>query len=244
MESIAKEAKIIGIGEEGIKALDSMHDKVKENMDIEKITIKQDVDKEYVRQLLDGVEVLFLTYSTEDNRVKEIVKAISYMASERRVLCIGLNTSDKENKDELGVNREFNLANNLQKIVSLVNLMIESISDNCMINIDVTDLKEVLASDKGIKYSYEEFDNIKDSDKIANTILNNMESIGAEFIGKKGIVFVELNKSNCEENEMLIYLNEVLTKIQEDNDNTYELIFSLYVKEDLNGLSKVALAYN
>lgn len=244
MENIEKNAKIIGVGDEGIKALDSIYDRVKENMDIEKITIRQDVDKEFVRRLLDGVEVLFLTYNTEDNRVKEIVKAISYMSGERRILCIGLNLSSKENKDELGVNRDFNLSNGYEKVVNIMNIMIESISDFCMINIDLTDLKEVLASDKGVKYSYEEIESIEAVDKISNAILNNMELLGNEITGKKGIVFVELNKNNCDESKMLINLNEILTKIQEENDNSCELIFSLNIKENDNNQSRIALIYN
>ena len=37
-------------------------------------------------------------------------------------------------------------------------MIIDSISDECTISIDLTDIKEGLASDKGIKYSYGEFD--------------------------------------------------------------------------------------
>ena len=58
MENINKNAKIIGIGNEGISNLESIYSVVKENVDTEKININQDVDKEYVRQLLDGVYII------------------------------------------------------------------------------------------------------------------------------------------------------------------------------------------
>ena len=98
MENISKSAKIIGIGNEGTANLESIYNVVKENVDTEKININQDVDKDYVRELLDGVDVLLLTYSTEDKRSVDIVKAIAFMAGERRVLSLGLNSSQKEHK--------------------------------------------------------------------------------------------------------------------------------------------------
>ena len=67
------------------------------------------MDKDYVRALLDGIEVLVLTYNSEDKKVRDIVKAISFMAVERRVLCIGLDSSLKENKDEMGVDQEIKI---------------------------------------------------------------------------------------------------------------------------------------
>ncbi|HSQ87265.1 MAG TPA: cell division protein, partial [Romboutsia sp.] len=73
-------AKIIGIGEDGINTLDSISNKVAHNMNLEKININQDVDKDYVRELLDGVDVLFLTYNSEDKKALQIVNAIGYMA--------------------------------------------------------------------------------------------------------------------------------------------------------------------
>ena len=64
-------------------------------MGIDKIAINQDVDKDFVRELLDGVDVLFLTYNSEDKRALQIVNAIGFMADERRVLSIGLDSAVK-----------------------------------------------------------------------------------------------------------------------------------------------------
>ena len=66
MEEV-KGTKLIGIGNDGIQKLEEVESKVVEKMDIEKISINKDVDKDYVRALLDGVDILLLTYNSEDN---------------------------------------------------------------------------------------------------------------------------------------------------------------------------------
>ena len=241
MENINKNAKIIGIGNEGIKNLDSIYNVVKNNVDIEKININQDVDKEYVRQLLDGVDILLLTYSTLDKRAVDIVKAISFMAGERRVLSIGFNSSQKEHKEELGLNQEFIINDdNCNEIMNLMNMMIESVSYDCMVSLDLTDLKELFATEQGLKYSYKSFDKSFTSDKISEELLNNLKEIKSDFTEKKGIMFVEMVKGE----ESLDLLNEVLTKVQENSTSTYEIIFSLYLKEDTNNEIKIGLICN
>lgn len=245
LENTSNNAKLIAIGEDGFKNLSLIEDKVKENVVFEKIAINQDVDKEYVRNLLDGVDILFLTYSTEDRRAKDILKAIGYMANERRVLSIGLNSSLKEDKDELNIDRQFIIdRDNIDKMTSLMNMMIESISDFCMINIDLTDLKEVLCSDKGIRYSYEEFEKNQEIDEVVNSILDSLKEEGSEFAGKKGILFVDMDKNHCDENNMLIVINELLERIQGKLDDIGDLIFSLYVKEKADGKARIGLIYN
>lgn len=240
MEDFNKNAKIIGIGTEGINIINEIEEKIKENVDIERININQEVEKEYVRSLLDGVDILFLAYSTEDKQSREIIKAISYMSNERRILSIGMNCSDKENQEDLELGREFKINNdNIFKFVDLMNIMIESISDYCMINIDITDLKEAIIGDKGIKYSFEEFEDTKEYSDIANVLFEKMEYLGEEFINKKGIVFVEGNMDFS-----LVELNDLINNIQSKIEEKYEVIFSLYLKENLDGKIKVALLYN
>ena len=81
------------------------------------------------------------------------------MADERRVLSVGLDLSEKENKNEIKINREIKINNdNTDSLLNIIDMIIDSISDECTISIDLTDIKEGLASDKGIKYSYGEFD--------------------------------------------------------------------------------------
>ena len=240
MENVSKNAKIIGIGEKGIESLESIYNVVKENTDIEKININQDVDKEYVRQLLDGVDVLLLAYSTEDKRAVDIVKAISFMAGERRVLSIGLNLSEKEHKEELGLNQEFVInEDTTSKVMNIINMMIEAISDDCAISIDLTDLKELFASGGGVKYNFESFTKEDSSNAIADKLLANIKEVGSEFIEKKGIMLVEMNKND----DAIVFLYDTLTNIQEKSASTYDIIFSLYLKENCDNI-KVGLIYN
>ena len=52
-------------------------------------------------------------------------------------------------------------------------MIIDSISDECTISIDLTDIKEGLASDMGIKYSYGEFSKNNNVEEIANSLEEN-----------------------------------------------------------------------
>lgn len=241
---IAKSSKLIGIGEEGIKNLESISHKLNDNIYLEKINIKQDVDKEYVRALLDGIDVLFLTYSSKDKEALNIVKAIGIMANERRVLSIGLNSSTKEVKDSLEIDREIHINDeNTEKLFDIFNMMLDSMLDTCMINIDLTDLKEVIMGKNAIKYSCEEFKNTESQEEIVKLLFDNMIKTKEELVGKKGIVLLEMG-SNDFKSEDMIKLNSLLTLIQDSCEDTYESIFSIYLKEELNGKIKVGLIYN
>ena len=234
MEEV-KNTKLIGIGNEGIKKLEEVESKIVEKIDTEKININKDVDKDYVRALLDGVDILLLTYNSEDKQALQIVNAIGYMADERRVLSVGLDLSEKENKNEIKINREIKINNdNTDSLLNIIDMIIDSISDECTINIDLTDIKEGLASDKGIKYSYGEFDKNNSVEEIANKLEEN--SIKTS---KKLMILVEMSSVYD-----IAYLNEVLNAIQDKSDDSYEAIFSLYLKEDLGEKIKVSLIYN
>lgn len=238
-------AKMIGIGEDGIKILDSISDKIVHNMDLEKITVNQDVDKDYVRELLDGVDVLFLTYNSEDKKSLQIVNAIGYMADERRVLSVGLDSAKKENKDDVNLNREFKINDeNTDTLLNVMNMLLDSISDFCMINIDLSDLKETLCAEKGIKYSCGEFVKSVNNDEIVNALLENTIESGEEFVGKKQVILVEMDSNYCEEEKMLIILNDLLMKIQDSNKESYETIFSLYIREKSQEKIKIGLVCN
>ena len=121
-----KYSKFIGVGSEGIETLNSFKNKLEKNFSFEEINLNQDVDKEYVRALLDGVDILVLAYNSEDKKVRDIVKAISFMAVERRVLCLGLDSSLKENKDEMGLDQEIKINKyNFDKIQDILNIVVE-----------------------------------------------------------------------------------------------------------------------
>ncbi len=242
----AQSAKIIGVGDDGIKLLDSITEKIEHNMDLEKININQEVDKDYVRNLLDGVDILFLTYNSEDKKAIQIVNAIGYMAEERRVLNIGLDLAAKENNDEISLNREFKINDeNLYTLLNIINMLLDSISDSCMINIDLSDLKETLCTEQGIKYSCCEFDKTINNDDMIKELLETTVKTTKELSGKKEVILVEMDSNYCEdEAEMLISLNELLLKIQDNREDTYEGIFSLYIREKNEGKIKIGLVYN
>ena len=235
-----KYSKFIGIGQEGIETLNAFKNKLEKNFSFEEINLKQDVDKDYVRALLDGIEVLVLTYNSEDKQALQIVNAIGYMADERRVLSVGLDLSEKENKNEIKINREIKINNdNTDSLLNIIDMIIDSISDECTISIDLTDIKEGLASDKGIKYSYGEFDKNNSVEEIANKLEESAIKTSDELTGKKLMILVEMSSVYD-----IAYLNEVLNAIHDKCDDSYEAIFSLYLKEDLGEKIKVSLIYN
>lgn len=235
-----KSTKLIGIGNDGIKKLEEVESKVVDKIDTEKININKDVDKDYVRALLDGVDILLLTYNSEDKQALQIVNAIGYMADERRVLCIGLDLSDKENKNEIKINREIKINDeNTTTILNIVEMIIDSISDECTISIDLTDIKEGLASDMGIIYSYGEFDKNDTVDNIAQKLKESEVKTSNEVTGKKLMILVEMSSIYDIE-----YLNDLLNAIQDKCEDSYEAIFSLYLKENLGEKIKVSLIYN
>ena len=236
----SKNTKLIGIGNEGIKKLEEVESKVVEKIDIEKISINKDVDKDYVRALLDGVDILLLTYNSEDKQALQIVNAIGYMAEERRVLSVGLDLNEKENKTEIKINREIKINNNnTDTLLNIVDMIIDSIADECMISVDLTDIKEGLASEMGIKYSYGEFDKNNSVEEIANKLMESAEQTSDELTGKKLMILVEMSSMYD-----IAYLNEVLNAIQDKSADSYEAIFSLYTKEELKDKIKISLIYN
>lgn len=239
MEEV-KGTKLIGIGNDGIQKLEEVESKVVEKIDIEKISINKDVDKDYVRALLDGVDILLLTYNSEDKQALQIVNAIGYMAEERRVLSVGLDLNEKENKTEIKINREIKINNNnTDTLLNIVDMIIDSIADECMISVDLTDIKEGLASEMGIKYSYGEFDKNNSVEEIANKLMESAEQTSDELTGKKLMILVEMSSMYD-----IAYLNEVLNAIQDKSEDSYEAIFSLYTKEELKDKIKISLIYN
>lgn len=239
MEEV-KGTKLIGIGNDGIQKLEEVESKVVEKIDIEKISINKDVDKDYVRALLDGVDILLLTYNSEDKQALQIVNAIGYMAEERRVLSVGLDLNEKENKTEIKINREIKINNdNTDTLLNIIDMIIDSIADECMISVDLTDIKEGLASEMGIKYSYGEFDKNNSVEEIANKLMESAEQTSDELTGKKLMILVEMSSMYD-----IAYLNEVLNAIQDKSEDSYEAIFSLYTKEELKDKIKISLIYN
>ncbi len=209
-----KYSKFIGVGSEGIKTLNSFKNKLERNFDFEEINLNQDVDKEYVRSLLDGIEILFISYNSEESKVKDIIKAISFMANERRVISIGLDSALKENKDDMGLDKEIKINKyNSEKVQDLINIVVEAVDENLFLAIDYSDLKEIFAKDSAISYSIEEFEKEVSIDDIAKTLTEETYTTVGEEVKKKALVFYEMSQ-NLIENE-LIFTNEVNNKKNE-----------------------------
>ena len=235
-----KYSKFIGIGQEGIETLNAFKNKLEKNFSFEEINLKQDVDKDYVRALLDGIEVLVLTSNSEDKKVRDIVKAISFMAVERRVLCIGLDSSLKENKDEMGVDQEIKINKyNFEKIQDLLNIVVESIDENVFLAIDLTDLRDIFNKESAISYSYEEFAHDTDIDSIVKALVEETYATEGEATKKKAILFYELEKELIE-NE-LMFINDINMKVSEMIGDTYDILFSFNSVEDNDKKLKISL---
>ena len=235
-----KYSKFIGVGSEGIKTLNSFKNKLERNFNFEEINLNQDVDKEYVRSLLDGIEILFISYSSEEAKVKDIVKAISFMANERRVICIGLDSALKENKDDMGLDKEIKINKyNIEKVQDLINMVVEAVDENLFLAIDYSDLKEIFAKDASISYSIEEFEKEVTIDEIARVLTEETYTTVGEEVKKKALVFYEMPQ-NLIENE-LIFINEVNMKINEILGDTYDMMFSYNATNNNNEKIKICL---
>lgn len=235
-----KRSKFIGVGSDGLKILNSFKNKLEKNFDFEEIKLKQDMDKEYVRTLLDGIEILIVSYNSEEEKVKDIVKAISFMANERRVICIGLDCQLKENKDDMGVDKEIKINKyNSEKVQDLINIVVESVEENLFLAIDYSDLKEIFTKDCAISYSIEEFTKEATIDEMAKILTEETYTTSGKEIKKKALVFYEIPK-NLIENE-LIFINEMNIKINEILGDTYDIMFSYNSTNDYNEKIKICL---
>lgn len=235
-----KYSKFIGVGSEGIETLNSFKNKLEKNFSFEEINLNQDVDKEYVRALLDGIEILVISYNSEDKKVRDIIKAISFMANERRVLCLGLDSSLKENKDDMGLDQEIKINKyNFNKIQDLLNIVVESIDEDVFLAIDLTDLRDLFNKESAISYSYEEFDPNEEVDNIVKILTEETYTTEGEALKKKAILFYELEKELIE-NELL-FINEINMRVNEILGSSYDLLFAFNPVKDSNKKLKISL---
>lgn len=242
-----KYAKIIGVSEDGIKNLEYIVN-YKDNEKIlatEKISINQDIDKDYAAKILDEIEIVFITYNSKEQRTCDIVKAINYMAKERRIVSIGIDVNEDEKKVEFDFNAEFIMnKSNSTLICELIEMMIESVSEECTINIDLTDLKEILSKEKGLAHGFIESDNSVSKEELVNMLFETIVKTNDELTKKKGIVFISLGNDYCKIEEALFILNEMLENIQSKIDEKCDLIFTLSLNEKLNDKIRIGILYN
>ena len=153
-----KKTKVIAVGNDAIDYLENIKGDLQKNANFENIKITKDVDKEFVRCLLDGIEVLYILYDSSDKDICNITKAIAFMATERKVLSIGLDIGLKKNKEDLGLDKELKLNKyNLDKTIDMINLISEAMDEETLMYVDISDLKELFQGDGAVSYSVEEF---------------------------------------------------------------------------------------
>ena len=93
------------------------------------------------------------------------------MAVERRVLCLGLDSSIKENKDEMGLDQEIKINKyNFDKIQDILNIVVESVDEDVFLAIDLTDLRDIFTKENAVTYSYEEFNHNEEIENIVKAL--------------------------------------------------------------------------
>lgn len=238
-----KYTKIIAVGNNAIDYLNYIKKDLEKNANFENINITKDVDKEFVRSLLDGIEILYILYDSSDKDTLNITKAISFMSSERKILSIGLDICLKEHKEELGLNKEFKLNKyNLEKTIDMINLISEAIDEDTLMYIDISDLKELFQGEGAISYSVGEFELNKNTLDVAKILEEDFYKTEGELTLKKGLLLAET--SQMAGNNTLMFLNDVEKNLLEIVDSNMDIIFSYNEKEESKQTMKIAYLKN
>lgn len=235
-----KISKVIGISEKGIEIVDKVSEMDMSHTFIERIDKSKDVDKDFVRKLLDEIEILYLAFDSTDKRAVEIVKAIGFMASERKTLCIGFDFStDKPMKIE-EIDRYIQVEEEkLVEIADLMDMMAESITEEPVLNLDITDLRDIMITDKDIKYICTEIDYGTNSKDAVEKIMEHIESTGDEFISRKCIMILE-----GDERVTFDYISELILEFEERcTGDKSSVIFANLVKPESKQV-KVCVLFN
>ena len=238
-----KYTKVISVGDEAINYLENIKQDLENNTSFENIKVTKDVDKEFVRGLLDGIEVLYMLYDSSDKDVVNILKAISFMAQERRVLCIGLDICLKENKEDIGVDKEFKLNKyNLETTMDMINLISEAMDEETLIYVDLSDLKEIFQSKGAVSYSVKEFELDKNHAELAKMLEEDFYKSEGELTLKKGLLLAECSEAAGD--NTLIYLNEVINALKDITESNIDMVFSYNEKAKDQKTMKIAYLRN
>lgn len=223
--------KIIGICEEGILKLDLISKKIKECMDIEKIFPNQEVDKDYVRNLLDEVEIIILVYNSNDKQALQIVNAIDYMAKERKIISIGLDTTESNKKENANVDKEFKFD---EKLTEVLCLMSKYETEESVVSIDITDIREMFFSKKEIFYALDYADNDLNFDKVLKNLKSQLQQNNLK--NEQFIIMFEFDENKFETSNVFSFILENLNK-------EYENVMFMIVNSNRENI-KVAVLQN
>ena len=238
-----KYTKVISVGDEAINYLENIKQDLENNTSFENIKVTKDVDKEFVRGLLDGIEVLYMLYDSSDKDIANITKAISFMAKERKVLCIGLDICLKENKEDLGVDKEFKLNKyNLNTTIDMINIICEAMHEDTLIYVDLSDLKELFQGEGAVAYSVEEIELNQNPADLAKMLEEDFYKSEGELTSKKRLLLAE--SSQAAGNDTLIYLHQVINALQDLNESNIDVVFSYNEKQKDTKTMKIAYLRN
>ena len=238
-----KYTKVISVGDEAINYLENIKQDLENNTSFENIKVTKDVDKEFVRGLLDGIEVLYMLYDSSDKDIANITKAISFMAKEIKVLCIGLDICLKENKEDLGVDKEFKLNKyNLNTTIDMINIICEAMHEDTLIYVDLSDLKELFQGEGAVAYSVEEIELNQNPADLAKMLEEDFYKSEGELTSKKGLLLAE--SSQAAGNDTLIYLHQVINALQDLNESNIDVVFSYNEKQKDTKTMKIAYLRN
>ena len=238
-----KYTKVIAVGEEAINYLEDIKHNLQKNASFENIKVTKDVDKEFVRGLLDGIEVLYMLYDSSDKDIANITKAISFMAKERKVLCIGLDICLKENKEDLGVDKEFKLNKyNLNTTIDMINIICEAMHEDTLIYVDLSDLKELFQGEGAVAYSVEEIELNQNPADLAKMLEEDFYKSEGELTLKKGLLLAECSEAAGD--NTLIYLNEVINALKDITESNIDMVFSYNEKAKDQKTMKIAYLRN
>ncbi|MGL5752853.1 MAG: hypothetical protein ACRCXT_20100 [Paraclostridium sp.] len=247
MDLSNKYTKVIGVSEAGINNLQYIvnYKNNKQILATEEISENQDIDKDYAAKILDEVDIMFITYNSKEQRTCDIVKAINYMANERRVISIGLDLNTDAKKVEFELNAEIVMTEeNKEAICELISMMVISVEEETTINIDLTDIKEVLSTEQGLVYSVIESDKSLDKEGLVEKLFENILKTNEELNNKKAVVFVSIGEKYCKVEDVLLMLTAMLEDIQGKISPKCDLIFSLDLDNNLNDKIKIGLVHN
>lgn len=235
-----KISKVIGISERGIELVEKIDCSELSHTKIEKIDKDKDVDKDFVRNLLDEIEILYLIFDSTDKRAIEIVKAIGFMAAERKTLCIGFDFSTEKAVEIEEIDRYIQTEEkNIEEITDLMDMMAESITEEPILNLDITDLRDIMITDKDIKYICTKLDYGTESKAAVEKIMEDIESTGDEFISRKCIIILE-----GDERVTFDYISELMLEFEERcSGDKSSVIFANLVKEEAKQV-KVCVLFN
>ena len=149
----------------------------------------------------------------------------------------------KENKEDIGVDKEFKLNKyNLETTVDMINLISEAMDEETLIYVDLSDLKEIFQSKGAVSYSVKEFELDKNHAELAKMLEEDFYKSEGELTLKKGLLLAECSEAAGD--NTLIYLNEVINALKDITESNIDMVFSYNEKVKDQKTMKIAYLRN